>query len=227
MASDRAPRRPWATAPEDQLLVLFDRLGELDERVEAAAPGPGEPADEQLRRGGQIAGLEDRSKLFFQQPGPVERPVGGLDGGQGAALVRGQRVGVFQQYPAGVLDAGGLLAAPRATQPGGQTAADLTRGPWWPTRRRGRGPGTARRSGPAPRPRCGSTLPRRRRRGSAPPPARRKVVEERRRLAFRKRPFVRHPLLILPGPVRGVAQLVSENNVAQVTPGHVCATLRV
>jgi len=32
---------------EDQLLVAFDRLGEFDERVQAAALSPGEPPDQQ------------------------------------------------------------------------------------------------------------------------------------------------------------------------------------
>jgi len=75
--------------------------------------------------GGQIAGLEDRPELLFQQVSAVQGPVGGLDGGQGAALVAGQRVGAFQQRSPGVGDAGGLLGAPVAAQPGGQPAADL------------------------------------------------------------------------------------------------------
>ena len=66
MASERAPGRPWATAPEDQLPVALDRLDELDERVQATTLGPREPADEQRRRGGQIAGLEDRPELLVR-----------------------------------------------------------------------------------------------------------------------------------------------------------------
>jgi hypothetical protein len=113
---------------EDQMLVLGDRLGEFDERVQAAALRPREPPDEQAPGRGEVAGLEDRPELLFEQVGPVERPVGGLDPGQCAALVQGQRVGVFQQCPAGVLDRGCLLGAPAATQLGGQTAADLIEG---------------------------------------------------------------------------------------------------
>jgi len=86
---------------EDQLPVALDRLGELDERWETASLGPREPADEQRRRGGQITGLEDRPELLFQEVGAVERPVGGLDAGQGAALVKGQRVGAFSAAPTG------------------------------------------------------------------------------------------------------------------------------
>ncbi len=72
---------------EDQMLVLGDRLGELDERRETAALRPCEPADQQAPGRGEVAGLEDRPELLFQEVGAVERPVGGLDAGQRGALV--------------------------------------------------------------------------------------------------------------------------------------------
>jgi hypothetical protein len=38
-------------------------------------------------------GLEDRLELFFKQVGPIERTVGGLDGGQRDALINGEQFG--------------------------------------------------------------------------------------------------------------------------------------
>jgi hypothetical protein len=46
---------------QDQFLVVLDGLGELDERFEAAAAGPGDPAAQQGPGVAQRVGLEDRS----------------------------------------------------------------------------------------------------------------------------------------------------------------------
>jgi hypothetical protein len=45
---------------QDQFLVVLDGLGELDERLEAAPSGPGDPAAQQRPGVGQFDGLEDR-----------------------------------------------------------------------------------------------------------------------------------------------------------------------
>ena len=65
VASERALDRPYSTAPEDQLLELLDRLGELGERRETTPLGPGQPADQQAPSGGEVAGLEDRPQLLL------------------------------------------------------------------------------------------------------------------------------------------------------------------
>ena len=57
---------------QDQGLVFLDGLGEADERLEAAASGPGDPAAQQGSGVGKIGGPEDRPKLLFEQVGPVE-----------------------------------------------------------------------------------------------------------------------------------------------------------
>jgi hypothetical protein len=50
---------------EDQLTVFLDGLGQLGERGQAAALGPGQPSCEQGGRGGRVTGLEDCPELFF------------------------------------------------------------------------------------------------------------------------------------------------------------------
>ncbi len=72
---------------EDQLLEFLDCLGELDERWEPAPRRLGEPAGQQGCGGGEVIGLEDRPELFLEQVGAVEQAVGGLDTGQGGALI--------------------------------------------------------------------------------------------------------------------------------------------
>jgi hypothetical protein len=61
---------------QDQGLVSLDRLGELDERLEATPLRPGDPAAQQRSGIGRLGGLEDRPKLFFEQVGAVEPAVG-------------------------------------------------------------------------------------------------------------------------------------------------------
>jgi hypothetical protein len=63
---------------DDPCALLGDRSGELDERGQAAAPRPLDPAVEQRDRG--VGGQPvDLAELLFEQVGAVERPVGALD----------------------------------------------------------------------------------------------------------------------------------------------------
>jgi hypothetical protein len=82
------------------LAVFLDGLGECDKRGQAAALSPGQPPCQQGCCCGQVMGLEDRSELFFKEVGPIERAVGGLDGGQRGALVDGEGFG-FSPVPIG------------------------------------------------------------------------------------------------------------------------------
>ena len=128
MASERALDRPCFDGVQDQGLVFLDGLGELDERLEAAAPGPGDPAAQQGAGVGQLDGLEDRPELLLEQVGPVEPAVGLGDPGERGALVAGQVRRVFQQRPPAVLQRGGLVVVPAGAQPVDHGAADLVEG---------------------------------------------------------------------------------------------------
>lgn len=57
---------------EDQLLEFLDGFGEFDERWEVTLARPGQLADQQAPRGGEVGGLEDRAELLFERVGAVE-----------------------------------------------------------------------------------------------------------------------------------------------------------
>jgi len=113
---------------QDQAAVVFDRLGEFDEGVEAAPLRPGDPAAQQRSRVGQLNALEDRPELLFQQVGPVEPAVGLGDPSECGALVAGQVGWVFQQRPPAALERGGLGVVPIGAQPRDHPAAHLVEG---------------------------------------------------------------------------------------------------
>jgi hypothetical protein len=113
---------------QDQAAVVFDRLGELDERLEAGASRPGDPAAQQPSGIGQLDGLEDRPELLLEQVGPVEPAVGFGDPSKRGALVAGQVRRIFQQRPPGVLECGGLIVVPIGAQPRDHPAAHLVEG---------------------------------------------------------------------------------------------------
>ena len=107
------PRRIAARIPS---LVLADRFAEPDERLEAAA---GQAAEETLDQHLDVlereAGLEDPTDGFLERVGAPHLAPGGLDPGERGGLLVGQLVGLFEQRPAGVLEAlGGVLVADRA-----------------------------------------------------------------------------------------------------------------
>jgi len=60
---------PVGERGDDPVVVLADRLRELDEAGDAAAPGPGEPGVEQRDRGGRVGFLEDEPQLLLLEVG--------------------------------------------------------------------------------------------------------------------------------------------------------------
>ena len=99
---DRLDARVTETVLEgglDRREVGLDRLGEVDERGQAAAPGPGKPTAQHLQRP-VVRELEDLAELLLEEVAAVQRAVGTSDVGQLASLPVAEIFGVPPQGPA-------------------------------------------------------------------------------------------------------------------------------
>jgi hypothetical protein len=84
--------------------VTADRAGELYERLQPGAGGPGEPGVEVLGRELGVVEVVEDAELFFEQKRAVERLVGLLDFAELCELVDRLFLWAFEQRPAGVFD---------------------------------------------------------------------------------------------------------------------------
>jgi hypothetical protein len=89
---------------EDALAVCPDRACELDERLELAAGGPGQPGVEVLGREHRVLELVDQPEFLFEQEAAVERLVGLLDLVKQRELADRLLLGALEQRPAGAFD---------------------------------------------------------------------------------------------------------------------------
>jgi hypothetical protein len=98
-----------------------DAFGEVDERGDAAAPRPGQPAVQCLFPGGALDG-EDVAQPFFEQVAAVQSRIGFGDPGELVALAVGEILRVLSEGVAGVLErtgvAGGVASAAAFAAPG-------------------------------------------------------------------------------------------------------------
>jgi hypothetical protein len=86
----------------DRRMVVGDLATQGDERGDAAASRPAQPAVEGFLAGLALDG-EDVAQAFLEQVGAVLPGVGLRDPGQSVGLVDGQGVGVLPERVAGVL----------------------------------------------------------------------------------------------------------------------------
>src|ERR1035437_1026515 len=117
---------PEADRGEDPVAVLADRLAELDERREPAAGEAGqEPVDQHGDVVDREAGLEDPADGFLERVGAPDLAAGGLEPGEDGRLLIGEPLGLFEQRPAGVLEAVGDVLVAEEAQFIPVAAADL------------------------------------------------------------------------------------------------------
>ena len=141
--------------------VPGDRLGQLHEGGDAAAPGPGQPRLEQ-HGGPHTLEREHQPEFFLQQVGAVEAVVDLGDPGEFGALVGGQVARVLPQRIAGTFELARQGSLPVLAGRVPDLAAHLVQRVGGPLGRRGTGPGRALLGGSARPPRSRSRGRRRR-----------------------------------------------------------------
>ena len=109
----------------DLRALLGDPPGELDERLQAASPGPLQPAVEQLERVLDRVGVVDLAQLLFEQVGAVDRGVELGDPGELGVLALGQVLRPLPQREPGAFEILGELLVAGAARLVPDGATDL------------------------------------------------------------------------------------------------------